>query len=206
MVQLFALLLAVGSVNLLFIGLQIVAFKVARFSVEQIGFGLPFLLKRRVNGTELKIGPVPILSFVYSSAWQEAPRAKRALIAIAPWLVIGCIPPLIIGPARAFGLELSIWPRLIEGALDKERAHALISGFSNLLRGDWIDAVSVVMALMVAVNLLPIPGVAGGHVLLALLGTRPEDRLSKVIAGVMWLLWFALAVCWLFWLLTFLFR
>lgn len=132
MLQLLALFAAVGFVNLLFVALQVVAFKVARFPVDQIGFGLPFLLKRRVNGVELEIGPVPTLAFVYSLAWKEASRGKRALTAVAPWLAIGCIPLAFFGPARGLSLELSMWPRLIQGALDSEHAHALLGALWQL--------------------------------------------------------------------------
>lgn len=59
--------------------------------------------------------------------------------------------------------------------------------------------------VMVAMNSMPIPGLAGGHALLALLGIRPEDRFSKVLLGATWV-WGILVVCGLFWGATFLVR
>lgn len=204
MVQLLALLAAVGFVNLLFVGLQVVAFKVARFPVDQLGFGLPFLLKRRVNGVDLKIGPVPILAFVYSTVWKDASRVKRALTAIAPWLVIGALSLALVGPARGLRLQLLTWPRLVTGALDTERAHSLIGALWQLLGAVTPESVGVVMALIVVLNLSPCAGLAGGHVLFALLGMRPEDRAGVVFATVSFVLGLAIGVSWLVKLLTFL--
>jgi len=197
MVPLFFCVLALGVVNLLFVTFQALVFKFARLSVDQIGLGIPPVFKRRVNGTELKIGPFPFLAYVYSSAWLKAPRGTRALTAVAPWLAIGCVPPLLIDPGRALHYELSMWPRLLEGALDTDRAHALLGRFWQLVASDRIEAFCVAIAWMLAFNLSPIPGIAGGHVLLALLGVRPEDRAGKIIAAVSWTLWFLLVASWL---------
>src|SRR5688572_855238 len=181
MVQLFVFVAAAGIVNLLFVSLQVLVFRVARFPVDQIGLGLPFLLKRRVNGVELKIGPLPILAFVYSTTWKDAPRGTRALTALAPWIVIGGIALALVGPVRGLRLEFLLWPRLIEGALDTARAHAFIGALARVLDAATLEAVGVVMALIAAMNLAPITGLAGGHVLFALLGVRPEDRAGKII-------------------------
>ena len=206
MMQLLVFLLALGAVNLLFVTFQALVFKVARLPVEQIGFGIPVVFKRRVNGAELKIGLLPTLAFVYSSAWLNAPRGKRALTALAPWLAIGCIPPLLIDPARAVRYGLMMWPRLLDGALDTERAHALISRFWQVFSSDRIEAFALAMAFVVALNLSPVPGLAGGHVLLALLGARPEDRVAKIVTAVAWGLWFLLFGSWLVKLVSFLAR
>lgn len=124
MLQLLALFAAVGFVNLLFVALQVVAFKVARFPVDQIGFGLPFLLKRRVNGVELEIGPVPTLAFVYSLAWKEASRGKRALTAVAPWLAIGCIPLVLRTRAGAQPRAFDVTPPDPRRARQRARSRA----------------------------------------------------------------------------------
>lgn len=206
MQQLFVFFLALCVVNLLFVILQALVFKAARFPIEQIGLGIPVVFKRRVNGVELKIGILPTLAFVYSSAWLSAPRGKRALTALAPWLAIACVPLLLIEPARALRYGLMMWPRLLAGALDTERAHALISRFWQLFSSDRIEAFALAVAFVVALNLAPVPGLAGGHVLLALLGARLEDRLAKIVTAVTWGLWFLLFGSWLLKLASFLAR
>lgn len=178
MLQLLALFAAVGFVNLLFVALQVVAFKVARFPVDQIGFGLPFLLKRRVNGVELEIGPVPTLAFVYSLAWKEASRGKRALTAVAPWLAIGCIPLVLRTRAGAQPRAFDVAPPDPRRARQRARSRAPRRALAT----------------------------AGSaqHVLFALFGIRPEDRAGKIIAAVSFVLWCAVSVSWLVKLLTFL--
>ena len=70
-----------------------------------------------------------------------------------PWLIIACIPALLIGPTRAFKYQLFMWPRLIEGALDTERAHTLLQWVWQLLASDPIEVFCLGVAFMVALNL-----------------------------------------------------
>ena len=206
MKQFVLFLLVIGAVNLLFVTVQALVFRAARFHVEQIGLGIPPVFRRRVNGTELKIGPVPVLAYVQAPEWLKASRGTRVLAALAPWLMIACIPALLIGPTRALRQQLLLWPRLIEGALDGERAHALIGRFWHVLASDWIEAFSLGAAFMVAFNLSPTPGAAGYHVLFAVLGLRPEDRVGKIVSAITWVLWVLLFGSWLLKLASFLAR
>ena len=206
MKQLLVFSLALGAVNLLFVTFQALVFRVADFHVEQIGLGIPPVFRRRVNGIEFKVGPLPVLAYVQAPAWLKASRGTRAVVALVPWLLIACIPFLLIGPTRALRHLLLMWPRLIEGALHSERAHALLGRFSEVLANNWIEAFCVAAAFMVAFNLSPTLGAAGGHVLFALLGIRPEDRVGKILGGITWGIWCLLLVSWLVKLASFLAR
>jgi hypothetical protein len=197
MVRFIALLLIVSVINLLFVTFQVAVFRVMRFSVEQIGIGIPVVLKRRVRGTELRVGLLPTLAYVGSTDWSKASRAKRALTVVAPWLVIGLIPPLLMDPARALRHEFLVWPRLLEGALDTERAHELIRALWTLSSTRPTEAASVVIATVLALNLSPVPGLAGGHVVAALLGQEPRKSIAAVVGVLAWTVWFLLLVSWL---------
>ena len=72
------------------------------------------------------------------------------------------------------------------GALDSERAHSLLGAIWQLLRSAELEAVCVVMAPMAVLHLVPISGLAGGHVRARppLFGMRPEDRAGKIIGAV----------------------
>jgi hypothetical protein len=156
----------------------------------EAAFGSPALVKRRLRDTTVTLGPIPtgsvaILGRVGDEPvtdprdWRRIGLGKRLVVLLAPWVVIFAIAITCLGASRAatsfvhglyqvvFVLDLTPLARRLFALAAASPIHVTLG---------------LVFAKSMAVNVLPIPGLAGGGLIQELLGIR---RMSWVVAGAL---------------------
>lgn len=94
--------------------------------------------------------------------WRDLDLGARLAILAGPWLCFGMLALALLPAPRAVGAFVSTYAQLMPW----HDAKGLWEGFFRSLRTQSIDVVlGVVAAKYVAVNLLPLPSLAGGQIL-----------------------------------------
>jgi membrane-associated protease RseP (regulator of RpoE activity) len=162
----------------------------ARVEALTLGFG-PRLGALPVGTGKLEIRLIPLAASVsfagMVSAPDEAPGGfpllhplARAGVLLGSWAGVALLSGLLLGPqeaARAFGRA---FPEMVR-ALDVEQAKALWAGF---LAQDTPHALGLYAAKVLALNLLPLPTLAGGQALATLLRWKRPPRAPGGLLGV----------------------
>ena len=160
----------------------------------EAAFGTPALIKRRVGATTVSLGPIPTGSVTILGRmgdqpandprdWRHLGLGTRLAILFVPWLLviaiaIGCLGPHHAATSFAHGvaqllLVLDLTP--------------LVRRFFALAAVNPVQVtIGLLFAKSVALNLLPVPGLAGGGLILELM-RRP--RPGWMLAGTLVMLY-----------------
>ncbi|MEO7731965.1 MAG: hypothetical protein ABIY55_13405 [Kofleriaceae bacterium] len=160
----------------------------------EAAFGMPALIKRRVGTTTVSIGPIPTGSVTILGRmgdepasdprdWRHLKLGKRLAILCVPWLLVIAIAMGCLGPRHA----ASSFAHGVTQLLLVLDLTPLVRRFFALAA---VNPVSVTLGLLfaksVALNLLPVPGLAGGGLILELV---PGRRPGWMLAGSLVMLW-----------------
>jgi hypothetical protein len=151
----------------------------ARASAAQIGAGRVARLK--ISGVQVDLGLLPGLSSVTMvgrapddtddnpGSWRRLGLARRLIVLLGPWAVTLLIAVICLSPSRAFTSFARAVPQILF-VLDTT---PLVRGFLRVMASEPIFIVlGVVCAKLTAMNLLPLPSLAGGAALRELFGAR----------------------------------
>ena len=165
----------------------------------QAAFGTPALIKWRVRDTTVSLGPIPTGSVTFLGCmaedpvsdardWRNLGLGRRLAIRFVPWLVFFAIAIASLGPARAVtSLAHGVMQLLFVLDLTPlvRRVFALAATSPV-----WIT-LGLVFAKSTALNLLPIPGLAGGGLIQELV---PRLRTGWMLAGTLVMLFVTVRV------------
>jgi hypothetical protein len=154
----------------------------------EAAFGTPALIKRRIGDTTVSVGPIPtgavtILGRMADEPatdprdWRHLARGKRLAILFAPWLLVLAIAIGCLGPRHA----LTSFAHGITQLLFVLDLTPLVRRFFALAATNpvWVT-LGLLFAKSLAINLLPVPGLAGGGLILELV---PRPRAGWMLAG-----------------------
>lgn len=165
----------------------------------EAAFGTPALIKRRIRDTTVTFGPIPngavtILGRMADEPvtdprdWRRLGLGKRLVVLAAPWLIVFAIAILCLGASRAI---TSFVHGLYQGLFVLDVTPLVRRLFALAATSPIYVTLGIVFAKSLAINLLPIPGLAGGGLILELAGSR---RTSWVFAGMLVMLFISARV------------
>lgn len=146
----------------------------------EAAFGTPALLHRRVGETKVSMGPIPtgavtILGRMADDPatdardWRHLGLGRRLAVLLIPWLVVLGIAMLCLGPRHA----ITSFARGAYQLLFVLDLTPLVRRFLALAQAHPFHVtLGVLFAKSTALNLLPVPGLAGGGVILEILNVR----------------------------------
>ena len=165
----------------------------------EAAFGTPALIKRRVGTTTVSIGPIPTGSVTILGRmadepvsdprdWRTLGLGRRLAILFAPWLLvvaiaIGCLGPRHAAASFAHGVTQLL---LVLDLTPLVRRFLALAAVNPV----WVT-LGLLFAKSAALNLLPVPGLAGGGLLLELL---PRRRPGWMLAGSLVMLYVSVRV------------
>jgi hypothetical protein len=148
------------ATQLLFVLLAVGATRIAGAQIREITLGMPGLLPFSVGSMRIKVGPLPSAA-VDMVDFEKLSLSKQLVIRLGPWIVQLAIAMALLGPgdamrsfANAFGEVLSL------GQATMRAEYAL----AFLEHAPPATLFGVVLAKIVAFNLLPFPALAGGEI------------------------------------------
>jgi len=161
--------------------------------VIDVMMGAPGLVRFRAGGVAVRIGLVPGASLGFAGrgndcgddprGWRRLPLARRLAIVVGPWLVSCAIAVALLGgralTSIAHGFVQVLYP------LDPT---PLVRRFVELAAHAPMTVVlGLVLAKLTAMNLLPLPSLAGGGVIDELRGGAPA-RGGWTMAGTLFVM------------------
>jgi hypothetical protein len=163
----------------------------------EAAFGTPALIKRRVGTTIVSIGPIPTGSVTILGRtadelvsdprdWRQLGLGKRLAILFAPWVLvvaIGCLGPRHAATSFAHGVTQLL---LVLDLTPLVRRFVALAAVNPV----WVT-VGLLFAKSAALNLLPVPGLAGGGLVLELM---PRRRPGWMLAGSLVMLYVSVRV------------
>jgi membrane-associated protease RseP (regulator of RpoE activity) len=164
-----------------------------------VNFGSPGLIRWRSGETTVKVGPWPVGSVEIFGRladepatdprdWRNLSVARRLAVCIVPWLLVFAIAVACLGPGRAgtsfvhgvyqllFVLDLTPPVRRLFALMTSAPIHV---------------GLGLVLAKSTALNALPFPGLAGGGVIMELVG---KPRLPWMLFGTLVMLFVTVRV------------
>jgi hypothetical protein len=186
------------------VSFAVVSWAVARLvgaRVTVIGIGTPASVRIRAGEPEMWVGPLPS-GFIElhgrapdaddgdPRSWKRLGLASRLLVLLGPWGVAFAIAIVCVGPARAF----RSLARGFEQLLLTVDVAPLVRSFLDMVASAPLSTTfGVVLAKMVAGNLLPFGGFAGGGAIQELLSPRPPRalRIYLTVTMLLAMLWIA---------------
>jgi hypothetical protein len=160
----------------------------------EAAFGTPALIKRRLGPTTVSIGPIPtgavtILGRLADEPatdprdWRHLGLGKRLAVLLVPWLIVFAIAIGGLGPRHAItsfahGVTQVLFVLDLTPLVRRLFALAATSPL-------WVT-VGLVFAKSTALNLLPVPGLAGGGLVLELM---PRRRAGWMVGGTLVMLY-----------------
>lgn len=146
----------------------------------EAAFGTPGVIKGRIAGTAVSLGPIPTGSVTILGRlaeepaidprdWRRLALGKRIVVLLVPWLIVFGIAIACLGPDRAVTslirgfyqvvlvLDLTPLVRRLVALVETSPIHVIVG---------------LVFAKSTALNLLPLPGLAGGGLVMELAGVR----------------------------------
>jgi membrane-associated protease RseP (regulator of RpoE activity) len=206
LVRLIALVWACQVVNL---AGRVVVARGLGADIEEVSlfFG-PKVLEFRHGGIPYRLGLVPLGNYVRFADDPETPGAFRSLHPMTRLAIIGSadaalmlLACLLLGPSHALNSLGHGFEQVIRGALaPASTAQMLIRGLLDLLDRESLGlGLGVVAAKVAAVNLLPLPALSGGQLILNLVGGRRglPGRVQAILQGLGLAVGAAFAVGWL---------
>jgi hypothetical protein len=204
-----ALLCAMLAVHAVFLATTCVLARLLGARIREVSMGAPKLVRFTVRGVKVVLGPVPLTASIEfpgrapedaeqgPGTWRELGLGTRLLLVLAPSIVTFALAILCLGQARALASIAHALPQLLI-VIDTT---PLTRDFLHLLATAPIAVViGVVMAKAVALNLLPLGGLAGGGAISELTGGVNSDGPKKVawmIASILFtLLWIGGRFAW----------
>lgn len=183
---------AVAS-QVLFVVLAVGCARAVGVAVREVGLGSPGLFTLAVRGTTVKLGPIPTASLDLAD-FESVPVAKRLVVRLGPWVVQLGLALALLGPSHALGAFARGFAQVLTLA---EHPAVLAEKLLWLARHAPCHVVfGVVLAKVVAFNLLPFAMTAGGGALAdVVLASRGKQvpawwmMVSLVIALVLVVRW-----------------
>jgi hypothetical protein len=165
-----------------------------RARAAQIGAGR--VARFKIAGTQVDLGLIPGLSSVTligrapddtddsPGSWRRLGLARRLIILLGPWVVTLSIAVLCLSPARALTSFMRAVPQILF-VLDTT---PLVRGFLRVMASDPVYVVlGVLCAKLTAMNLLPLPSLAGGAALQEIAAAlRPATKTEKPATRGVW--------------------
>lgn len=158
--------------------------RLAGASVREVGiFNGPALATMRVGYTALRLNLIPLGGYVkFANAesapslrgrgrlFEELPTLARALIAISGCLALLVVAAACLGPASALSHVASGFPQFVQGALHPVAVGApLIARLARFVATHpVVSTVGLIVSKELAFNLLPIPILNGGDIIMIL--------------------------------------
>lgn len=165
----------------------------------EAAFGTPALIRPPIGTTLVSFGPIPTGSVTILGRmadepvsdprdWRNLALGKRLAILCAPWSIVIAIAIGCLGPRHAATSFVHGVTQLL-GVLDLT---PLVRRFFALAAVNpvWVT-LGLLFAKSAALNLLPVPGLAGGGLLLELL---PSRRRGWLLAGSLVMLYVSVRV------------
>jgi len=175
-------------------------------------FGLPFqevalffgpaILKRKIGSVTYRLNLIPLGGHVFFS---NPEFANAPLWATLPTMAAGCIAAFLVavlclGPAEAWVMTIEGFRQGILGPLNpKEVGAALVTSAIEFVRThDFVNILGATATKFCAFNLLPIPSLIGGHLVMQPLRKwfPSFENTFNVLTVVGFLLVLALFVSW----------
>jgi len=148
------------ALQVVFVVLALAATRLAGATVKEVTLGMPGLLPFSVGSTRIKVGPIPSAGLDMVD-FEKLSLSKQLLVRLGPWIVQLAIAVTLLGPGdamrsfvNAFGEVLSL------GNATVRAEHAL----AFLEHAPPVTMLGVLLTKVVAFNLLPFPGLAGGQI------------------------------------------
>ena len=156
----------------LFVLSQLVAARAFGAEPTKVVFGIGPRARFRIADVRFEVAPVPLLAYVELAGMiddEGPPRGFRALhplkkilIVLGAWVLPLIVAMALLGPLRGMQQVVRTPWQLLRGVFDAEDAVTYLRLFFALPRS---AALGVLLAKMVAFNLLPFPGLAGARIL-----------------------------------------
>jgi hypothetical protein len=146
----------------------------------EAAFGTPALFKWRVGETTVSVGPIPTGAVAILGRMADAPATdprdwrhlglgRRLAVLLTPWLIVLAIAMACVGPRHA----ITSFAHGVHQLLFVFDLTPLVRRFLALAATQPAEVtVGLLFAKSLALNLLPVPGLAGGGVILEILNTR----------------------------------
>jgi hypothetical protein len=163
-----------------FVALSVGLARVAGARIDAIAIGTPPLVRVKTARRVVQLGPFPSGSVELHGraavdddgapgGWKRLGLARRLLVILGPWLLLMIVAVALLGPAHA----LRSFVHAFDQVLFTVDVTPLVRRFLDLVATAPITTTAgIVLAKMVAVNLLPAVGFAGANTIVELLGPR----------------------------------
>jgi hypothetical protein len=143
-----------------------------RAKAAQAGVGPK--IRFRIRGIDVAIAPIPLSTWVQIAgrsptdtydgpdSWRSLSLPRRLMALLGPWALLSVVAILCIGPTHALRSFEHALPELVL-TLDTT---PLVRAFLRILREErFTTSLGIILTKLVALNLLPLPVLAGGSAL-----------------------------------------
>ena len=172
--------------------------------VVELAVGSPRLFALRRRGIAMSFGPIPASSVSALGratfedgprTWSVLPLARRLVIVLGPWAALAILAAACLGPAHA---ARSIAHGFSQVALVLDPTPLMRSFFALARTAPLHVTFGVLLAKMVAFNLLPLATLAGGEAIDELVSTVRRRRFPTwwTILSLVVALWLVLRFAW----------
>jgi len=205
-----AIFYAIGFAQIALFAVLAVAFaRMFRAQVETVDIGTPKLLTLRRAHPRISVGAFPAASVGIAGmanlrdddpddAWHRLSLGARLVVILGPWAVLAGLAATLIGPARAMH---SIGHGIYQLLFVLDLAPLVTRALQLLRDGSLVTTAGVLLAKLVAMNLLPL-GAFGGAAVVRELLWRPERGVPRWFERWIWisllfaLVWLGLRPLW----------
>jgi hypothetical protein len=148
------------ALQVLFVVLAVTACRLTGAKIAEVTLGMPGIMPFSVGSTRVKVGPLPSAGLDMVD-FEKLSLSRQLLVRLGPWIVQLAIALILIGPGDAMRSFVRAFGEVLSLGQATERAEYALAFIEH---APAVTMFGVVLAKVVAFNLLPFPGLAGGQI------------------------------------------